>query len=456
MLDRFQTLVTKLQSTNGRIEKEAFLREVADDAEVLEILKFLFDPYVVSGISDKKLNKQKKAKCGDLPLLKMTNDGGQMANRCHLSSDICHLLAYFRKNNTGRDEDVRYLVNAAEKSGHAELVYSIIKRDLKLGIQATTLNKVFGEDFVAKFDVMLAESYADNPTFLNDKEFIITEKLDGVRCLLMNTAGGHIDGQWIFYSRQGQAILDLVELIEQVKHLPCEFVYDGELLLSTKQPMPSKDLYRETVKVTSSDTTKRNIVFNMFDMVDKAAFLRGEDPTPAIERKTRLQQLLDKHEKDCPNIKPVIMQYVGCDTSEINKYLKQFTDADGEGIMVSISDGAYQCKRTKNLLKVKQFNTADVEVLQLEEGSGANRGKLGAVIVKFLGPDGKHYKCKVGSGFKLEEREFFWKNPGQIKGKIIEIGYFELSKNQNNDDYSLRFPTFKHVRLDKDEISMYT
>ena len=42
-----------------------------------------------------------------------------------------------------------------------------------------------------------------------------------------------------------------------------------------------------------------------------------------------------------------------------------------------------------------------------------------------------------------------------IAGTDIEIKYFEISNNQENDEYSLRFPTFKSVRFDKDEISMY-
>ena len=41
-----------------------------------------------------------------------------------------------------------------------------------------------------------------------------------------------------------------------------------------------------------------------------------------------------------------------------------------------------------------------------------------------------------------------------IIGKIIEIGYFEITTNQN-ETYGLRFPTYKWVREDKDEISMY-
>lgn len=90
----------------------------------------------------------------------------------------------------------------------------------------------------------------------------------------------------------------------------------------------------------------------------------------------------------------------------------------------------------------------------MEEGNGQNAGKLGALKIEFLGPDNKIYTNKVGSGFSKEEREYYWNHKDQILNKIIEIGYFEISQNQNGT-YGLRFPTFKYVRSDKENISMY-
>jgi DNA ligase-1 len=171
------------------------------------------------------------------------------------------------------------------------------------------------------------------------------------------------------------------------------------------------------------------------------------------ERKEKLQEQLEK--LNLPHIRFVPILYEGEEIGKIDELCEKYTDAGGEGIMVNIADAPYECKRTKSLLKVKRFNSADVRVLDWEEGTGANKGKLGAVIVEFIAPDGKTYKCKVGSGFEKEEREQFFADPQKIVGHIIEIGYFELSKNQNDDGYSLRFPTFKCLRDDKNEISMH-
>ena len=57
LIRRFLNLIKKLQSTSGRIEKENILKEYQDDEEIKEIFKFIYDPYIVTGISTKKIEK---------------------------------------------------------------------------------------------------------------------------------------------------------------------------------------------------------------------------------------------------------------------------------------------------------------------------------------------------------------------------------------------------------------
>ena len=436
MLNRFIELVQKLVSTSGRLEKEAFLREYADDNEIKQALHFLFNPYIVTGISGKKLGKK------SLPRIDTQID-------C-----LLELIEYFKVNNSGRDVDVAVLHAFAEKHdvGVREVIYGLIRKDLKLGIQEKTLNKVFGAGFIPVMDVMLAESYFENQSYLEGKEFLITRKLDGVRAVLMFT-----EGNPSFFSRGGRVIHDLIELAEAASRLDPDYVYDGELLLQNpRKDMTTAEIYRATVKITASDEIKRGVSFNIFDRVLKADFVNGVSLQPAIERKTKLSEELRRIDAAAGELlKDVGIIYVGSDVSVIPKLLDEYTSRGEEGLMINPFDSPYECKRTKNLLKVKKFHAADVRVLSIEEGGGVNKGKLGAVYVAFLGPDGSEHTCKVGSGFSQEQRDFYFQNPDEILGKIIEIGYFEVSKNQNDDNFSLRFPTFKHLRDDKDEISMH-
>ncbi len=431
-LARFADFYQKINATSSRLAKEAILAEYRADDALQEVLKFLFNPFIVTGISAKKLTKA-------------VTIAGQPCGSLH------ELLTYFQAHNTGRDEDIAVLrqFTADLPAEQQNLVYGLIKKDLTLGANEKTLNKVFGAGFIPAFNVMLAEKYGENQDYVAGKKFIITEKFDGVRCMLIfNDAGGPT-----FFSRAGKSFDDLIELSEEVQKLDHQLVYDGELLLGTDQKIDSADLYRMTVKVTAKDGEKRGLIYNVFDALPKSDLLAGYSAIPCQRRKAMVSKQLKK--LTLPHVKNVPILYSGTDVKQIDTICDEYTNMGREGVMVNLADAPYECKRTKNLLKVKRFNAADVRVLDWEEGAGANQGKLGAVTVEFIAPDGKHYQCKVGSGFAKEEREYFFANPSAIVGHIIEIGYFELSKNQNDDGYSLRFPTFKCLRDDKDEISMH-
>ncbi|MDR0976031.1 MAG: hypothetical protein LBM01_03705 [Christensenellaceae bacterium] len=436
MLTRFLELSKRLSATASRLEKEAILAEFKDDAEVLAILDFLYNPFIVSGISDKKLVRAK----------------ADLFSAMSAPKDFRQVLEYFKAHNTGRDEDVNFLVSFADgfEAETRELIFAVITKSLKLGVADTTLNKVFGADFIPKFNVMLAENYNEenNQEYVNGKEFLITEKFDGVRCMLIFSE----NGEPTFFSRQGKALQDMVELIEESEKLDKNFVYDGELLLKNDENLIASDNFRATVKITSSDNIKKNLFFNIFDKVLKTDILNGESSKTARERKQSYIEELTA--LNLPHFIPAPILYEGTDISKIMEFCDKLTAEGKEGVMINIADAPYECKRTKNLLKVKKFHTADVLCEGIEEGGGANKGKLGAAIVKFT-HEGAFYTCKVGSGFKQDEREYFWENKNEIVGHIIEIGYFEITKNQNDDAFSLRFPTFKCVRNDKDEISMH-
>ena len=105
----------------------------------------------------------------------------------------------------------------------------------------------------------------------------------------------------------------------------------------------------------------------------------------------------------------------------------------------------YVWGRTWNLMKVKKFTSLDLEVVDMEEGSGRLSGTLGAIHVRYK--DGNI--VKVGSGFSDEERKLYWQQPELILNKVTEIKYFEESQNADGS-YSLRFPIWcSNIRIDK-------
>lgn len=438
MFRDFSELVTKLESTNGRIEKENYLKDYVTNETVRNLLFFVFNSYIVTGISKKKASKY-------------MNTLEDLSSVETLES-VVDFTDYFTLHKSGRDEDLKVLEKFAQQNEqYRTLIYRIAMKDLKIGVQPPTLNKIFGKHFIPVFDVMLGDRYFDNPDkYVPDgKDFILTQKLDGVRCVCIKEN----DGTVTFLSRQGQPINDLIDIEREVKEgLPSGFVYDGELLLKNDAHLKSKDLYRQTVKVTSSDNIKTNLIFNCFDILPVDEFRRGFCAHNSYTRKIMLQNYINR--KSFEWIKEVKMLYIGSDKEQITTLLDKIVDDGGEGVMINLFDAPYECKRSRGLLKVKKMQTCDIKCIDVAEGTGHNQGKLGAAVCEFVGPDEKTYIVNVGSGFTLQDREAFWSNPSAIIGKIIEVQYFEISQNEQGG-YSLRFPVFKYVRDDKEEISMY-
>jgi DNA ligase-1 len=118
-----------------------------------------------------------------------------------------------------------------------------------------------------------------------------------------------------------------------------------------------------------------------------------------------------------------------------------------EGIMIKNLAAPYECKRTSSWMKWKPTITVDLEVVDIEEGTGRNIGRLGALVCS--GEDnGRIIKVNVGSGFTDDNRTEFWNShvtSNNIIGNIIEVEADVITQNQDGS-YSLRFPRFIRFR----------
>ena len=133
-------------------------------------------------------------------------------------------------------------------------------------------------------------------------------------------------------------------------------------------------------------------------------------------------------------------------TEQFDAMNKEALDKGYEGLMIKPIHEGYKCKRSHAWLKVKPFIEVTLSVIDVEEGTGRNEGKLGALIVEGE-DDGKFFHLNVGSGLTDENREVFWTNKDQLIGQLVEVRADAATKSQDSDDvWSLRFPRFKTFR----------
>ena len=441
-MEAVKQIIEQLQSTPSRNGKIAILEANKGNEVWTGVLKFLLDPMVVTGMSMRKIEKYR-------------NEDAEIAGFDSLLS----VLDYLRVHNTGTMYDVFVIRSfAARHPAHREWLLQLFTKSLKLGVDVATVNKVYGKDFIKVFTVMLAETLENYPRYLDGKEFIITQKLDGVRCVAFVFDNGEVK----FFTRNGQEYGEVPDVAEDLRKIAGTLAqnggsvfsgvaFDGELIAVSKSS-DTGEVFRQTISAANSKGVKYNLVYHVFDVLPMEPFLEGFYSEPCILRKKKLYYAVS-HTHGVRWVEDVTMLYCGSDQSRITAWFACAQANGWEGLMLNNADAPYQSKRVKDLLKVKKFKTVDVRVTSVFEGEGALAGTLGGINVEF-DVDGKTYTSKCGSGFSLEQRDKYWADPSLLVGKIVELKCFEVSADKDGVR-SLRFPVWLDIiRFDKDETSV--
>ena len=143
-----------------------------------------------------------------------------------------------------------------------------------------------------------------------------------------------------------------------------------------------------------------------------------------------------------PQIEVDLDEFLG--EIEYKDYNKKMVAEGFEGIMIKDPDAKYSCKRDAAWLKQKPFIEVSLEIKDVEEGTGRNVGRLGALICQGS-DDGKEISVNVGSGFTDNQRSDFWSDRNSVIGQVVEVRADAVTQNQDGS-YSLRFPRFLRFR----------
>jgi len=268
---------------------------------------------------------------------------------------------------------------------------------------------------------------------------IIEPKLDGVRVIVICD----VDKDEVkLFSRNGKELSNFPEINKQfddaLDQMSESMVFDGEVMSDDFQT-----LMREIHRKGGAKTQDAKL--NLFDCMPLSDFKAGGCDGDIMTRKTMLEKF-----KFGSNIN--LVEYVKMNLSEPDgqkqfaDYNKLCIDRGFEGIMVKPITGIYECRRSTLWLKVKPFIEVSLTVVDTEEGTGRNVGKLGALIVEGKDDD-KFIKTNVGSGLTDADRESFWNAKDKLIGQIVEVRADAITQNQDTKDtWSLRFPRFLRFR----------
>ena len=421
-------LFYEIQNTPELNKKKELIRRNKDNSLFIDILKFLLDTNIVTGISKKKIEKQVDDGSVDFPKL--------------ISWYECE--KYLKNYNTGTKVDIAvvqyFLENCKEEFGDkvSDFLYAIITKSFKLGCNKKLVNSVI-PNLIPEFTIMLGTSI-ENCKLKDNETIFITQKLNGTRCVFYN---GEL------YSRQGKKFIGLQRIQNQIMNLLDpnhwkDWVLDGELIYNKPDGMTDSEAFQIGTGIANSDSEdKKELIYMIFDIIPKEVFENHLNSETYSFRHARLNWLLEViYRNQLENLDVVPFFYSGEDHSKISYYLEYAENHDMEGIMINL-DTPYEFKRTKNLIKVKKFFDIDLKCTAIEKGEGKYQNTLGYITCEY-----EENTIKCGSGFTDEQRNKFWQNPDSIIGKTVTIKYKEKTRNKDGKQ-SLQFPVFVTVRFDK-------
>ena len=421
MASNILSILTRLETATGRLEKEAILNQNSDNKLLKETFRLALDPtinFYIKKVPEPILSSNVNTLVDALTMLET-----QLATRRFRGHEAIRHLAY---TLGGMESDDR------------EVIKRVIGRGLKCGVSDGTVEKVWPY-LRLSYPCMLVSS-------MNEKTklkfpMMAQTKMDGMRfnAIVEN-------GAVTYRSRNGKE-LDLKGVLDEdflARADGFDVVFDGELLIwgTDGKPVDRKTgngLLTKFQRDTGTLQIAERIRAVIWDRIPLSDFRMGVCVIPC---QTRWSMMVGGPSTDRVRVAKTTM----VNTIKVAQELYQEKLAEGEeGIILKDPEGNWEDKRVKHQVKMKAELEADLKVTGYNPGTGKYIGKIGSLIVESA--DGK-VQTSVGTGLSDEQRSLDFGK--EFQSKIVAVKYNALISDKKTNTKSLFLPVFIEVREDKD------
>ena len=423
-------IIRQLEIHPSRINKEQILEATCEEGldEFFEGVRMALDAMVTFGVKQ---------------VPEATQDGQGLA--WTVFKELADKLVARELTGHAARDAIQLCMEVATVAQWNDWYRRILIKDLRCGVSEKTVNKVatkFPQYAVPVFTCQLAHDSANHEKKMTGKKQIEV-KLDGVRVITIVRQDGRIN----MFSRNGKEfhnfghIIKELETVVKINPPPYDLALDGEVMSANFQDL-MKQVHRKD-NVTANDA-----VLHLFDFIPLEDYQKGVWNKPQNLRSQMVLHWVTKFSAVLKHVQALEWEDVDLSTPEGEQRFVELNKAavDGgyEGVMIKDIDAPYECKRSHSWLKAKPFIEVSLTVVAVEEGTGKNLGRLGALVCEGI-DDGKEICVNVGSGFTDFDRDSFWDSRGSVIGNIVEVRADAVTQNQDST-YSLRFPRFKGFR----------
>jgi len=429
-----QVIIQQLESDNSRLAKEAILADAANEGldEFFEGIRMCLDKLYTFGVKQVPVKE---------------DEGGQGLSWSNFK-ELAESL--YRRQLTGHAarDAINLAMGVATKEQWNGFYRRILIKDLRCGVSEKTVNSVAKKQkklqySVPVFECMLAHDGANHESKITGKK-LVEPKLDGVRVL---TVVDYESRTVTMYTRNGKELVNFPHIVkafeDNLDNFARSYVFDGEVVSKSFQSLMTQ-VHRK------SDVEASDARLCLFDVIPLVEFKAGESVMGQRRRSAFLRENFSKIFADSGCIEIIPQKEfdldVFTDEIEFKDYNKSMVEAGFEGIMIKDPNGKWEGKRSTAWLKQKPFIEVSLSVTAVEEGTGRNEGKLGAIVCEGE-DDGKRIVVNVGSGFTDEQRAEFWEARDTLPGQVVEVRADAATRSQDSEDcWSLRFPRFLRFR----------
>jgi len=427
-----EVVIQRLEADNSRLAKEAILAEAMNEGldEFFEGLSMGLDKLYTFGVKQ-------------VPISEADGQGLPWANFKQLAESL------YRRELTGHAarDAIKLAMDVATKSQWNDFYRRILIKDMRAGFGEKSVNTVAKKQkkpqyAVPVFECMLAHDSANHEAKLTGAK-ILQPKLDGVRAI---TVIDYESKTVTMYTRNGKVLDNFGHITAYLEGFMEEFgrsyVLDGEVVSRSFQDLMKQVHRKDNVQATDARLC-------LFDIVPLVEFKAGKSVMAQKRRSLFLKNFenifIDSGFIEIiPQIEVNLDEFLG--ELEYKDYNKKAVEEGFEGIMIKDPNAVYECKRTVSWMKSKPFIEVSLSVTAVEEGTGKNQGRLGALVCEGE-DDGKRIVVNVGSGLTDDQRKEFWAAKDTLVGQVVEIRADAATRSQDSENtWSLRFPRFLRFR----------
>ena len=429
------TVIEQLASDNSRLAKEAILKKNVNNELLKRVFKLALNPFVQFYIRK-------------IP----SYDTAVDINRKSLEDALTSLSVLSDRVMTGHAaiNHLQFILGSLSKED-AKIIERIIAKDMRCGVSEATINKIW-PGTIPSYPVMLASGYDQKLVDKIKFPAYVQLKLDGMRFNAI------VKGEVVEYrSRNGKELtipnksFD-IPFITMAKFYGVDMVFDGELLVVNAAGKPvnrqtGNGILSKSIKGTMSEQEADSVRATLWDAITFEKFSEGIETEPYSVRMAKLSNAIS----DMRGQKGQVGHYIDLvwnkqvnDIYTAQKIFEKFLAEGQEGTILKSKDGIWEDKRSKTQIKFKGELECELKVVDWEEGTGKNVGRLGALVCE--SSDGV-IRVNVGSGYSDEQRDEYTK---KVIGKIVTVKYNARIKDKSGVE-SLFLPVFIELREDKDK-----